>query len=413
VCACVLVTTGEQESDLVVIEVHDIGPIAEAYPALHMRLGEFHSKRHAKEQQRLAKMLEAKAKELGVSPDSALMVKIKERAEALIEKSKLGAGTAEVLAALKIQRIYRGMRYRKELRRQRESKMVEDGLDLEQEAEKLLRRFSSQATIAVTEGRAQRAHGTGTMNTTEGQYGDEDKPISEVAKSSWRRLQKSRAEFQKQYREKLEKVAIQPTPAEMVAKLDAVVRTTSQLEDKLVRAMSTHIQEHLDAVQQRNAVEMAALRETLQEAATAAAAAAAAASTHVTAAEAATVESDVRDSARGPGPRVSPVAMPAHGGAGGTAGLDAAATEWLQLCGLEELAGVLGTVGSTLSDLAMLTAEDVDALQLKTLTRRRLRGQLSQLEGSMCVAAPSAAVEGQQLRAAIEQQLASLGSDIA
>ena len=67
------------------IEVRDIGPIAEAYPALHMRLGEFHSKRHAKEQQRLAKMLEAKAQELGVSPDSTIITKIKEKAEALIE----------------------------------------------------------------------------------------------------------------------------------------------------------------------------------------------------------------------------------------------------------------------------------------------------------------------------------------
>ena len=36
------------ESDLVVIEVRDIAPIAAAYPALHMRLAEFHSKRHAR-----------------------------------------------------------------------------------------------------------------------------------------------------------------------------------------------------------------------------------------------------------------------------------------------------------------------------------------------------------------------------
>jgi len=59
--------------------------------------------------------------------------------------------------------------------------------------------------------------------------------------------------------------------------------------------------------------------------------------------------------------------------------------------------------------MAMITAEDVDGLQLKTLTRRRLRAQLARLEGSLCMAAPAAAVEGQQLRAAIEQQL-SFGS---
>jgi CRP-like cAMP-binding protein len=63
------------ESDLVVLEVRDLAPIAEAHPALHARLGEFHSKRTAREQQRLTQMLEAKAKELGVSPDSAIISK--------------------------------------------------------------------------------------------------------------------------------------------------------------------------------------------------------------------------------------------------------------------------------------------------------------------------------------------------
>ena len=71
------------------IEVKDIGPIAEQYPALHQRLSEFHSRRHAREQQRLSKMLEQKARELGVAPDSALIERIKEKAEELIEKSKL------------------------------------------------------------------------------------------------------------------------------------------------------------------------------------------------------------------------------------------------------------------------------------------------------------------------------------
>ena len=81
--------TAVQECDLVVIEVKDIGPIAEQYPALHQRLSEFHSRRHAREQQRLSKMLEQKARELGVAPDSALIERIKEKAEELIEKSKL------------------------------------------------------------------------------------------------------------------------------------------------------------------------------------------------------------------------------------------------------------------------------------------------------------------------------------
>lgn len=93
----------------------------------------------------------------------------------------------------------------------------------------------------------------------------------------------------------------------------------------------------------------------------------------------------------------------------GSSKLDAAAMEWLESCGLSQLSSTLGAVGSTLADLAMMRAEDVDALQLKTLTRRRLRAHLARLEGSLCVAAPHAAVEGQQLRAAIEQQL-SFGS---
>ena len=75
--------------------------------------------------------------------------------------------------------------------------------------------------------------------------------------------------------------------------------------------------------------------------------------------------------------------------------------------GLGELAGILGRVGTTLSDFAMLTAEDVGALQLKALTRRRLRGHLSQLDGSKCTAPLCAALEGEQLKVAIEQQLAA------
>jgi hypothetical protein len=79
------------------------------------------------------------------------------------------------------------------------------------------------------------------------------------------------------------------------------------------------------------------------------------------------------------------VSLAERGGGGGE--LDLEATRWLHVHGLGELASLLGIVGSTLADLAMLTAEDVSALQLKTLVRRRLRGQLSQLEGSRCVVA--------------------------
>jgi hypothetical protein len=45
------------------------------------------------------------------------------------------------MAAMKIQRMYRGMRYRKDLRKQTESKTIEASLDLEKEAEQLLRSF--------------------------------------------------------------------------------------------------------------------------------------------------------------------------------------------------------------------------------------------------------------------------------
>jgi hypothetical protein len=85
--------------------------------------------------------------------------------------------------------------------------------------------------------------------------------------------------------------------------------------------------------------------------------------------------------------------------------LDAEATIWLHSCGFGELERVLGDVGSNLADLAMMSAEDVDALQLKKLTRERLRYHLAKLDGSRCMAAPRTAVVGQQLSEAIDQQL--------
>ena len=362
------------------IEVRDIRPIAEAYPALHMRLGEFHSKRHAKEQQRLAKMLEAKAKELGVSPDSTIIAKIKEKAEALIEKSKLGEDTAEMMAALRIQRVYRGMRYRRELRRQVESQMVEEGLDLDKEAEKLLRRFSSIRNEADA---VMQADSDVDTHRKPQKHGNEAEHISQVARSSWKKLQQSRIEFQREFQMSRSQATTQTTLAEMAAKLDVVVRTTSQIEDNVVQKMDTRVQGYLREAREKHAAEMAEVRKALQPTSNA---------TIV----ASTLDTTVN-------PAASLAVLQQQEGAG--SGLDMAATEWLQSRGLGELAGVLGSVGTSLSDLAMLTTEDVCALQLKTLTRRRLRGHLSQLEGSKCVAPECAELDGQQLKAAIEQQL--------
>ena len=48
-------------------------------------------------------------------------------------------------------------------------------------------------------------------------------------------------------------------------------------------------------------------------------------------------------------------------------GLDAEARAWLNERELGEVVRVLGEVGSSLADLAMLTAEDVEALNLKVV----------------------------------------------
>ena len=85
--------------------------------------------------------------------------------------------------------------------------------------------------------------------------------------------------------------------------------------------------------------------------------------------------------------------------------LDAEALAWLEERKLGEAADALGKVGSTLEDLALLTAEDIADLELKTLTRRRLRGHLSAMPGGSCSAAPRTPLEGKQLEAAVAQQL--------
>jgi hypothetical protein len=73
------------------------------------------------------------------------MTTVKEKAESLIEKSILNQGMVEVMAALKIQRVYRGRRYREDLRKHMNSRKVEEGLDVDMEAEKLLRLFCAPA----------------------------------------------------------------------------------------------------------------------------------------------------------------------------------------------------------------------------------------------------------------------------
>ena len=83
--------------------------------------------------------------------------------------------------------------------------------------------------------------------------------------------------------------------------------------------------------------------------------------------------------------------------------LDDEASTWLRENELGELTAVLGTIASSMLDLKQITVEDIEAMpsvQIKTLTRRRLRERLSGLEGSKCEAPSSPAVRHRPMPAA-------------
>ena len=181
----------------------DIAPIADQYPTLRKRLGEFHSKRNAREQQRLLAMLEAKAKDLGVSADSEIIRKIQAQAEALLAKASMQAGAAELMAAMKIQRVYRGNRQRRAQQRLRRDKEVGQKLQatgVMNIAMDLLRGFSTQDEDSDTT----------TAN---------DKDVVELAANSWAVLRASRDKFVEQ---ETKPTTPQPTASELAKKMDAV-----------------------------------------------------------------------------------------------------------------------------------------------------------------------------------------------
>lgn len=333
-----------QDSELVVIETKDIGPIADAYPALHERLARLHSKRHAKEQQRLAKMLEDKAHQLGVSPQSSIIAKIKEKAEALMEENSARLTAVEVNAAIRIQRVFRGNRFRRAMRLQQNCELTAAHVDPEREAVKLLRSFSmstlDQAVWPSDEepetGNEEHAGLDSTLAAQTSGSSDvapkttKNLAVEEVARKSWQKLQQSRAEFQQQYREKVQMPRSAGPTDQLAAQIQSLEASMSALQSKdLLHGLEDRVMQALERYFARQNAD------------------------------------DVSAKTR------KPIVVASD------------ASQWLCSRGLGDLVDVLGTLGSTLSDFTLLSEQDLDALGLKPLTRRRLVRELSQLDGSL------------------------------
>jgi hypothetical protein len=345
-----------QDSELVVIEIKDIGPIAEAYPALHERLASLHSKRHAKEQRRLVKMLEEKAHELGVSPDSTIITKIKEKAEALMEENSKRLEATQVKAALRIQRMFRGSRFRRALSLQQQCERTEELVDPDREAVKLLRSFSltrlqlndwleSSDTKAAPE----------VPSDTAGAEQMERSKVEEVAHKSWKKLQRSRAEFQEEYREKAKTSQALARPDQLAAKIESLEASLRALQSK---DMLHGLDDRVMHVMQVSLEQFFSGRQTTGNGA---------AALHT-------------GSLSSPDP---PPGIPGSTARNSKGVVGQDVIDWLHSRGLDDMEDVLGTLGSTLSDFALLTEQDIDALKLKPLTRRRLARELSQLDGSL------------------------------
>ncbi len=362
-----------QDSELVGIETKDIGPIADAYPALHERLAKLHSKRHAKEQQRLVKMLEHKAKELGVSPQSTIIAKIKEKAEALMEENSAILTEKETKAAIRIQRVFRGNRFRRAMLLQLNCERTEAHVDAEKEAVKLLRTFSSLGSLedflaGSDETTLDQTPPIAPESSIEPNIINAEPPkthVQQVAQKSWQKIQRSRDEFQRQYREQVKASrpngSIDQQLLPLMAKiesLEASVRALQStdplrgLEDRLMQTMGEFFAIYVDAGDRM--------------------------ATQRTAAQARPE----------PLPGVLPHGNNSQLGAQSEADnttprLERDVVEWLHSRQLGGVQDALSSLGSTLSDFMLLSEQDIAELGLKPLTRRRLVQELSQLDGSV------------------------------
>ena len=109
------------------------------------------------------------------------------------------------MAAMKIQRIWRGRVFRRDQRRAVQSAKVEANLDVDKEAARLLRDFSQGSSLmdfmGVGSGEEAEDQEDPAPQEEEKEGEGEEENMARVAQKSWKLLAKSRAEFQRQYRE--------------------------------------------------------------------------------------------------------------------------------------------------------------------------------------------------------------------
>ena len=125
----------------------DLQPVAVDFPELSDRLYEMQAKRQEREGQRLTTILAAKAAELGVSIDSPLIEKIAAHAETMMEteQNKFGGRFREIMAAQRIQQVFRGRSLRGKMKQQQADVDAEQRLGSDEsvaaQAEELLRQM--------------------------------------------------------------------------------------------------------------------------------------------------------------------------------------------------------------------------------------------------------------------------------
>eukprot|EP01045_Picozoa_sp_COSAG04_P015968 COSAG04_NODE_1300_length_7317_cov_56.834682_10_plen_146_part_01 len=146
------------------------------------------------------------------------------------------------MAAMKIQRIWRGRVFRRDQRRAVQSAKVEANLDVDKEAARLLRDFSQGSSLMdfMGVGSGEEAEGQDDPAPSEGEKEGEEDPeesMARVAQKSWKLLAKSRAEFQRQYREQTKKATVAApvsvsVEGELGAKLDAMAAAMERMEGR-------------------------------------------------------------------------------------------------------------------------------------------------------------------------------------
>ena len=146
------------------------------------------------------------------------------------------------MAAMKIQRIWRGRVFRRDQRRAVQSAKVEANLDVDKEAARLLRDFSQGSSLmdfmGVGSGEEAEDQEDPAPQEEEKEGEGEEENMARVAQKSWKLLAKSRAEFQRQYREQAKKPAVAApvsvsVEGELGAKLDAMAAAMERMEGRL------------------------------------------------------------------------------------------------------------------------------------------------------------------------------------